>query len=251
LTMLKACLNHAFDEGLVKNRDEWGRRVKPFENVEVARAHYLTVEQAKRLINASDAEFRRLLQAALQSGARYSELARLKVGDFLMAVQRQQKRQPNGELVEVEVEVGTITIEQSKSDKPRHVTLTPEGAEFFQQHCAGRSGNDLMFRHADGSGWSKSEQGRPMRAACAHARITPAVSFHILRHTWASLAVMNGVPLLVVAKNLGHADTRMVERRYGHLAPSYITEAIHAGAPRFGAGPPGSVTPLERALRRS
>ena len=45
---------------------------------------------------------------------------------------------------------------------------------------------------------------------------------------------MNGVPLLVVARNLGHSDTRMVERHYGHLAASYITEAIHAGAPRFG-----------------
>ena len=45
---------------------------------------------------------------------------------------------------------------------------------------------------------------------------------------------MNGVPLLVVAKNLGHADTRMVESHYGHLAPSYIADAIRAGAPRFG-----------------
>jgi hypothetical protein len=45
---------------------------------------------------------------------------------------------------------------------------------------------------------------------------------------------MNGVPLLVVAKNLGHADTRMVERHYGHLSVSFITDAIRAGAPRFG-----------------
>jgi hypothetical protein len=45
---------------------------------------------------------------------------------------------------------------------------------------------------------------------------------------------MNRVPLLVVAKNLGHADTRMVERHYGHLAPSYVADAIRAGAPRFG-----------------
>jgi hypothetical protein len=36
-----------------------------------------------------------------------------------------------------------------------------------------------------------------------------------------------------VAKNLGHADTRMVEKHYGHLAPSYIVDAIRAGAPRF------------------
>jgi integrase len=67
-----------------------------------------------------------------------------------------------------------------------------------------------------------------------HARIDPPISFHALRHTWASHAVMNRVPLLVVAKNLGHADTRMVEKHYGHLAPSYIAEAIRAGAPRFG-----------------
>ena len=42
------------------------------------------------------------------------------------------------------------------------------------------------------------------------------------------------MPLLVVAKNLGHRDTRMVETHYGHLAPSYVADAIRAGAPRFG-----------------
>jgi hypothetical protein len=26
----------------------------------------------------------------------------------------------------------------------------------------------------------------------------------------------------------------MVEKHYGHLAPSYVTDAIRAGAPRFG-----------------
>ena len=41
-------------------------------------------------------------------------------------------------------------------------------------------------------------------------------------------------PLLVVAKNLGHSDRRMVEKHYGHLAPSYIADAIRQHAPRFG-----------------
>jgi integrase len=45
---------------------------------------------------------------------------------------------------------------------------------------------------------------------------------------------MNGAPLFVVAKNLGHSDTRMVEKHYGHLAPSYVADAIRAAAPRFG-----------------
>jgi hypothetical protein len=54
---------------------------------------------------------------------------------------------------------------------------------------------------------------------------------------------MNGTPLLLVAKKLGHVDIRMLEKPYGHLAPSYVAEAIRAGAPKFGFTPT-SVVPL-------
>ena len=227
LTMLKAALNHAFDEseGRIKNRDAWGRALKPFKGVETARVRYLQVAEAQRLINACDSEFRPLLQAVLETGCRYGELARLVAHDF-------------------NPDAGTVYVRKSKIGKSRHVTLTPEGAEFFLRICAGRGGNELMFHHADGSRWQKSEQARPMREACEHAKITPRISFHILRHTWASLSVMARVPLIVVAKNLGHTDTRMVEKHYGHLAPSFITEAIHAGAPRFTITTTSNVEPL-------
>jgi integrase len=76
-----------------------------------------------------------------------------------------------------------------------------------------------------------------MAEAVSRAKIKPAVSFHSLRHSWASLAVMNGVPLMVVARNLGHADTRMVKKHYGHLAPDFVANAIRKGAPRFGFTP--------------
>ena len=45
---------------------------------------------------------------------------------------------------------------------------------------------------------------------------------------------MGGVPLHVLARNLGHVDTRMVERVYGHLEDSYVRDAIRKGAPSFG-----------------
>jgi integrase len=41
-------------------------------------------------------------------------------------------------------------------------------------------------------------------------------------------------PLPVVAQNLGHADTRMTERHYAHLAPSYLAEQIRRFAPTLG-----------------
>jgi integrase len=225
LTMLKAALNHAYDEGHVASRDAWGRRLAPFEKVDAARVRYLTVAEAGRLINACEPGFRALVRAGLETGCRYGELIRLEVCDF-------------------NADASTLAIRQSKTGKPRQVVLTEEGAAFFQRHCAGRSGHELMFRHDDGGAWQKSEQARPMAEAYTRAKIKPAISFHTLRHTWASLAVMNGTPLLVVAKNLGHADTRMVERHYGHLAPSFIADAIRAGAPRYRVKADKRVVPL-------
>jgi hypothetical protein len=49
---------------------------------------------------------------------------------------------------------------------------------------------------------------------------------------------------MVVARNLGHADTRMVERHYGHLAPSFIADAIRAAAPKFGIKPETKLVPI-------
>ena len=46
---------------------------------------------------------------------------------------------------------------------------------------------------------------------------------------------MNGVPPMVVAKNLGHANMRMVEKHYGHLAPYYIADAIRADTRGLGS----------------
>ena len=128
---------------------------------------------------------------------------------------------------------GTLHIRKSKSGKERHIVLTDEGAAFFKAHIVPLRGNDLMFTHANGEPWKTAQQGRPMREACHRAKIEP-IGIHGMRHTWASHAVMNGVPLMVVAKNMGHRDTRMVERVYGHLARNYIVDAIPAGAPKYG-----------------
>jgi integrase len=145
-------------------------------------------------------------------------------------------------------DAGTVAIRKSKSGKARHVVLTDEGAAFFKQVSAGRPGSELLFTRRDRTPWKASLQGRPMRDACARAKINPAVSIHTLRHSWASLSVMAGVPLMVVAKNLGHVDTRMVEKHYGHLAPSFIADAIRAGAPKFGFKPDKKITTLRERV---
>lgn len=43
------------------------------------------------------------------------------------------------------------------------------------------------------------------------------ITMHKLRHTQASYLIAKGVPLQVVAKRLGHTNTNMIQRVYGHL----------------------------------
>jgi integrase len=224
-SLLRAALNHAFHDGKVSSDLEW-RKVKPFKKVDAARARYLTIAEAKRLINAAELHFRLLVQAALQTGARYGELARLTVGDF-------------------NPDVGTVSIQQSKSGKARHIVLTDEGVKFFRRLCSGRGSAEIMLRKANGSSWDFAHQIRPMEETVQRAKIAAPISFHGLRHTWASHAVMNGMPLMVVARNLGHVDTRMVEKHYGHLAPSYVADAVRKSAPRFGFKPDQRIAALK------
>jgi integrase len=207
--MLMAALNLAVTEE--KATEGGWRHVQPFENVARGRVRYLTIAECKRLLNACDPEFRNLVHALLLTGCRYQEVARLRVEDF-------------------NPDAGTLHIRQSKTGKERHVILTDEGQEFFSQLAAGRRGSEPML----GRVWGKSIQARPMAAACERAKIYPPVGLHQLRHTFASLGVMNGTPLMVVANALGHTTTRMVEKHYGHLSQSYLASEIRKGAPRFG-----------------
>jgi integrase len=229
--MLKAGLNLAFKRTQVSSDHAW-RLLARLPDSSAQRPGFLTIQEAKRLINASDeaSGFRDLVLGALATGCRYGELTALRVRDF-------------------DAERDKIEIRRSKSGRSRVVVLNDEGAMLFRRLAAGRARDERVFRRGDGRPWQRSNQGPPMIAACRRAKIEPPVGFHQLRHTWASHAVMNGMPLIVVSRNLGHRDTKMVERFYGHLTEDYVDKAIKAGAPRFGVGVAGNVRPL-RAKQR-
>jgi integrase len=229
LTILKAALNRAFQEKQVASDAAW-RSVKPFREAESVRLRYLAKDEARRLFNASASDFRLLVNAALLTGCRYGELVRLHAADFNR-------------------DTGTLLIRRSKSGKPRHVILTEEGAAFFEQTCAGRPGDEVMLLKIDGSAWGASHQARPMTEACRNAHISPPLNFHQLRHTYASHMVMDGVPLIVVARNFGHSDTRMVERHYGHLSNDFMARTIRDLSQPFGTVEQTTITAFPNARR--
>ncbi len=161
------------------------------------------------------------------TGCRYGELIALRVSDY-------------------HAESGTVHIRTSKNGRGRHVPLNEEGQRLFERLTAGRSDDGIALRRANGQPWLRSQQFRRLREACLIAKIAPPISFHDLRHTYASILAMRGVSLQVIAEALGHTDTRMTSRHYAHLIPSYVADTIRAHLPNFGAGERDNVTALRR-----
>ena len=226
LTVLKAVLNHAWHERRLPSDEAW-RPVEPFKKVDAPVVRYLSRDECHLLVNTCPTDLRTLVRGALLTGARYGELCRLRVAD-------------------VNLDSGTLAIRHAKGGKPRHIILTDEGRELFTELTAGRKSDANVFLREDGRGWGPAQQTRPIRDACDRAAIAPAIGFHALRHTHATALAMAGVPMGVIAKQLGHADSRITERHYAHLAPSYVADTIRASFPKLGLSGGKSVSALRR-----
>jgi integrase len=214
LAILKAALNLAFKNEKVPSDKAWGENVEAFGGVARRRERFLSVEECKRLVNAADAEFRPMIQAALATGCRYGELCNLLVSDF-------------------HSDSSTLSIRHSKSGKGRSIYLTPEGVELFEALAAGRKGSDPLIRRDNGQPFDTAQQVRRMEATCKHARIDHA-PFHCLRHSYASALVKAGTPLAYVAESLGHASIKMVQQHYGHIEASHLAQTIRQNVPTYG-----------------
>lgn len=218
LTILKAALNQAVRDELADPTSTPWTLVKPFSGADESRARWLSIEQQKRLVGCCPPDFGKLVQGALHCGARYGELARLCVRDFDAAH-------------------GFIRIQGLADNKKGRIAfLAPEGVEFFKSMVTGRGPSELIFMKEDGSPWGKTHQKRDMDKAAFEAGLEPGFTFHGLRHTYASIRLETGMQLSVLADQLGHIGTRMIEKHYGHLSDEHRRDQIRSQTPQLGLG---------------
>jgi integrase len=213
-TILKAVLNRAFQRGHVASDRAW-KAVKAFRQVDSARVNHLEPQDQIRVVNACPPGLRELVQAALLTGARFGELSRFQVRDFSASSQ-------------------TLFVEFAKSGKSRHIPLTEEGLGFFESLTAGRKGDEPLLLKANGESWGKNHHVRLLEEVFVTTGIKPVLTFHELRHTYAVTLLRAGVELPAVAKLLGHADTRMVEKHYGHFTPDWAARVLREKVKSFG-----------------
>jgi integrase len=102
----------------------------------------------------------------------------------------------------------------------------------------------------------RSSRGLPLKSlSCTWERIRalagiPDVRIHDLRHSFASDALMGGVPLAVIGKMLGHRQLSTTQR-YAHLSDRVVREALDHTASRIteAAQPMMPVPPLKPPFR--
>jgi len=221
LTILKAALQNARDANkLPADLPDYWRRVKPFKTKDDELPRMLEKAEITRLLNAAASDLRDLLTAALMTGARYGEVTGLRVGDYVS-------------------ETGVVRLKQTKTGKVLWQPLTPEGVRFFERVCAGRGEAETMFLQFDGRPWAKSAAARPMKAAAEAAKVAD-VSFKATRATYGKLLLLATKDLELVAKALGHSDSRITRRHYAALLPSEVQKGV-AKLPSLGIETGGKV----------
>jgi len=124
---------------------------------------------------------------------------------------------------DVDLHHGLITLLDTKSSKTRTVSMTADVQSFFMAKETG-SKQDLIFPDRK-SGGIRKQISKSFPRVVAEAGLNESindrrqrVTFHTLRHTFASWLVMAGISLYEVKELLGHASLTMTER-YAHLAP--------------------------------
>jgi integrase/recombinase XerD len=224
ITVLRMAFRHAWDSGRISS-DLPLRCLHRISVPPAARTLFLNRDECGKLIENCTPALARLVLAGLYTGCRVGELGNLRVGD-------------------VGREVYGLHVAAFKLSPARFVFLPDEAMAFFLSCCEGKAPHDHVLLSDRGKVWQRQHPNL-FRRAVALAGLPSEFVFHGLRHTYASDLVRNGVPLSLVARQLGHADTRSVAATYGHLAEQFREDQIRR---RFS---PLSSYYLDEARRRA
>ncbi len=196
------------------------------EDREVRQVEWLTEPEVTRFLGvAAEREpcHYPMLLTLLSTGLRLGEALGLQVGDVDLE---------RGKL-HIRRSVRKLRVGSPKSGKPRTVDVPASTVKVLEQWVnlvraeAAVRGQEpqWLFPSATGGILDDSPVRQAMRRVLRASGIGRPIRLHDLRHTYASLALQRGVPLLVVSRQLGHASIAITADVYGHLAPEATREA--------------------------
>lgn len=187
---------------------------------------------------AKDHRLRAMYTLALATGARHGELLALSWQDITytsvgadIAIRHTHARTiPKREGGEG-FKVGT-----TKTGKGRVVSVGLKTATALRVHSrllkeerlacgSGYQESDLVFPRNTGKPLPPRSSNREFRNVARQAGLPESVHFHMLRHTFATVHLLNGTPAKVVQEALGHTTISQTLNTYSHVLPTMQHDA--------------------------
>lgn len=207
LAVLIKCLHTAEDWGKL----EASPKVKFLKTVS-QRLDFLIPAESRQLVqNCHEPVWREMILTALRTGMRLGELFGLEWQDVDF------KRRD----ITVRRSIVNGIVGTPKNNKVRHIPMTDDVCRALYDY---RKTSGLVFGREDGSARTQYMAMDAIKRICKKSGVR-VISWHILRHTFASQLAANGVPIVAIKDLLGHSSINMT-MRYAHLAPSFLHSSV-------------------------
>lgn len=210
LKFLRHVLRWAIGRGLIEK--------SPFTSVKLptvraGRTRFLSIEEEAQLCQTIGQPYAAWIRLAILTGLRKSEQFGLRWAD-------------------IDLERGLITLPRTKSGIVQYVHLMEEAKAILRSLIPGNASvwvfpSENPETHLDPDNF----YGRVYMPALERANLH-GVTWHTLRHTFASRLAMNGHAPSTIAALLRHSGTDLVAR-YAHLSPTHLQGALE-GVSEFG-----------------
>ncbi|MGL4511966.1 MAG: tyrosine-type recombinase/integrase [Lacipirellulaceae bacterium] len=182
----------------------------------VSRDRVITPDEYQTLLAATpDEEFRSLLTAAWETGARPQELR---------AVERRHFEEPQSRWV--------FPVKESKGRRRPRVVYLTQVVHDLAVELRDKWPEGPLFRNTNGAAWTA------YAVICRFKSLKRKTGIHAclyhFRHTFATRKLREGIDPLTVALWLGHANVAMLATTYQHLSldPTHLLNRLRGGGPR-------------------
>jgi len=163
-------------------------------------------EEVRRLLGAAQSlRDRALLEMAYATGMRLGEVTHVLVTD-------------------IDSQRMVIRVKQGKGRKDRYVMLSASLLETLRDYWRSEKPRTILFPGKGGDvPLHHTSAQKAFQRARARARIEKPISFHTLRHSFATHLLEDGANVRTIQSLLGHRSLESTQR-YTHLAKNYLNQ---------------------------
>ncbi|MGX6508245.1 tyrosine-type recombinase/integrase [Rhodococcus sp. SJ-2] len=249
---LAGCMNMAVADGLLRKSPCAGATAKRREDKAVTRAELLTGEEVWKMVDAARAGVKgkgwaaphpslaRAIIVGAATGLRAGELAGLRIRsvDFLRKEAMITEQSKSGTS---EFSWGPLKTKTTRRLPLPDAAIKALAKELEDNPCTDRS--MPIFRTPAGLMWSSSTLGKSFKAVRDRVGLSDEITWHSLRHFYASTLIQAGASVKTVQERLGHSSPTTTLEVYAHLWPGEderTRSAVDAALDRDQVGTAGS-----------